>query len=107
MDKKEYIDCGKLIDDIKRVYCAGCDNWNEVKCRACAIDDAILQIDSASAADVVEVVRCKDCKHLETVIDIIGDIHCYCGNADGKYITEVDWDDFCSHGEKREGTENG
>ena len=54
-----------------------------------------------------QVVRCKDCKHLETVIDIIGDMYCYCGNAEGKYITEVDLDDFCSHGEKREGTENG
>jgi hypothetical protein len=54
------------------------------------------------AADVVEVVRCKDCKHLETVIDIIGDMYCFCGNADGKYITEVDLEDFCSHGEGKE-----
>lgn len=53
------------------------------------------------------IVRCKDCKHLETVIDIIGDMYCYCGNADGKYITEVDLEDFCSHAEKREGAENG
>lgn len=64
-------------------------------------------IERAPAADVVEVVRCKDCKHLETVIDIIGDMYCFCGNADGKYITEVDLDDFCSHAEKREGAENG
>jgi hypothetical protein len=54
-----------------------------------------------------DVVRCKDCKHLETVIDIIGDMYCFCGNADGKHITEVDLDDFCSHAEKREGAENG
>lgn len=48
------------------------------------------------------IVRCKDCKHLETVIDIIGDMYCFCGNADGKYITEVDLEDFCSHGERKE-----
>ena len=43
----------------------------------------------------VEVVRCKDCKHLE----ISG---CYgeCGRA---YLGIVKPDDFCSYGERREG----
>ena len=53
-------------------------------------------------AGYAPVVRCKDCKHLETVIDMIGNMYCFCGNADGKYITEVDLEDFCSHGERKE-----
>ena len=97
MEKKEYIERGALLQ--KNMY----GNTAPITHRTYAEQ----LISTAPAADVVEVVRCKDCKHLETVIDIIGDMYCYCGNADGKYITEVDLDDFCSHGEKREGTENG
>lgn len=31
----EHIDRGKLIDDVERVCCSGCDSYNGVRCRAC------------------------------------------------------------------------
>lgn len=46
---------------------------------------AILAIALATTADVVEVVRCKDCKHYETP-------NCQEWNDD---------EDFCSHAERR------
>ena len=53
------------------------------------------EINSIPAADVVPVVRCKDCKHLVAV------------NVNGKGIStcrvsgmEVAPDEFCSRGEK-------
>lgn len=58
-------------------------------------------IEHAPACDVVEVVRCKDCKY---------------GNKDGKYIhcrhfdsgdsfvdEDFNPDDFCSYGERKKG----
>lgn len=47
-----------------------------------------------SATDVVEVVRCKDCKHYMT-------IHCTC---DGCCISD-DW--YCADGERKNGDGNG
>lgn len=50
------------------------------------------------AADVVEVVRCRECKYWRG-IDEFGDG--YCGNSDG--IDNVAKpDDFCSHGTREE-----
>lgn len=54
---KEYIDREAAIENIKRVYCTGCNSYNDVMCRACQIDDAILQIDAEPAADVATVVH--------------------------------------------------
>ena len=54
------------------------------------------------AADVVEVVRCKDCKHAKMHIDIIGDPHLFCCNGRSIYRIKVDLDDFCSYGERKE-----
>ena len=45
------------------------------------------------SADVVQVVRCKDCKHWED--GYFG----YCT----KTHTAMDYDAFCSYGERREG----
>lgn len=36
-----YIDADALIENIKRVYCTDCNNYNEVRCRACGTDDSI------------------------------------------------------------------
>ena len=52
-----------------------------------------------TAADVVEVVRCRKCKYWRG-IDEFGDG--YCGNPDG--IDNVAKpDDFCSYGTRKEG----
>lgn len=50
----------------------------------------------APTADVVEVVRCKDCVYFEMDDDGI----CYCLNSTG--FDSKDLDDFCSEGERRE-----
>lgn len=50
-------------------------------------------IDAIPSADVVEVVRCKDCKH-RTFSDAYGECM--------KGLIVVRPDDFCSRGERRE-----
>lgn len=49
-------------------------------------------------ADVVEVVRCKDCKCYE---EMQSENACFC-NKFGGYVTEHD---YCSRAEKKEGAE--
>ena len=48
-----YIDADALIENVKRVYCTDCNNYNEVRCRACGTDDALDMIEDAPTADVV------------------------------------------------------
>jgi len=55
-------------------------------------DKLSINIEDASGADVVEVVRCKDCKHLQC--DTIFSVN-YCG---GKRVKD-DW--FCADGKRR------
>lgn len=55
---------------------------------------AMSKIDSAPAADVVEVVRCKDCKHL-----MFSDMYGECSQA---HMGIVRPDDFCSYGERKD-----
>lgn len=53
-------------------------------------------LQQATAADVVEVVRCKDCKYYEQAkVNNKGFLIC---PASGMEITEAD---FCSYGERR------
>ena len=77
-------------------------------------DDALHIIDSIPAADVVEVVRCRECKYWgdedgkmqssDGVLFARCKIHNYL--LDGKHTgwcpTE---NDFCSYGERKEGAE--
>ena len=60
-------------------------------------DDALHIIDSIPAADVVEVVRCREGKWWHEDDDIG-----HCDNPDGldNYAKP---DDFCSYGERKEG----
>mgnify|MGYP007026711742 CR=1 FL=1 len=54
---------------------------------------AMSKIDSAPAADVVEVVRCKDCRMAEEDVDG----WCYCSHNELTHNPEH----FCSYGERR------
>lgn len=56
-------------------------------------------VESIPAADVVEVVRCKDCKHLNPVE---GGIPLCTLHRIGRVYEE-----FCSNGERKEGADNG
>lgn len=61
--------------------------------------DAATAIDNIPAADVVEVVRCKDCLHYEmgVCLKIYDD-----GAANKDAWQERKPENFCSYGEKRE-----
>ena len=51
----EFISREETIKRIKEVYCAGCNSYNGVRCRACGTGDAIDIIDDFPAADVDHV----------------------------------------------------
>lgn len=60
--------------------------------------DAATAIDSIHAADVAEVVRCKDCRHRDPE-----DNKCDCGQLErAGCVFPVDDDYFCAYGKKRE-----
>ena len=84
------IDADNRIAEIKKIHCDGCDNYGGVKCRACWVDDAMCLIDDATAADAVEVIRCKDCVHYD---------------GEGCLLTYGEFEpnlmDFCSYGEMK------
>lgn len=94
----EYIDKEKAIEAIRHTYCKDCNNYNGVRCRACEFDDAMSEIEDCPTADVVEVVRCKDCKYWG------GAIYGYICNAwsgiNTKHYTKPT--EFCSYGERKE-----
>lgn len=78
-------------------------------CSAVDRDDAENAILNIPAADVVEVVRCRDClwwsdKGLDPILNRRDG---KCGRPLGEYIDSVDFEtseyDFCSAAERREG----
>lgn len=62
-----------------------------------ATQDCINAVIEAPTADVVEVVRCKDCKRRQ--IDAFGRIVC----ARQGQMIEIKDNDYCSRGRRREG----
>ena len=79
-----YIDADALIAEYDRVHIGAPGGARK------------LMVD-APTADVVEVVRCKDCKYWEKGKDY----EPYC-NHFGNMMTDTKADDFCSYGERKE-----
>lgn len=85
----EYIEREALLKEI----CNSCDGYCDIvdcDCVNCKSDhrcDFVVEIADAPTADVVQVVRCKDCKHWD-----FGD--CYRLELSHPY-------DFCSYGERK------
>ena len=84
-------DIAKQIADFKRGI--NSPNSDYMTGYICALSVTEGMIADAPAADVVEVVRCKDCKHY---------IASYCtrdikGRTNMFYMTE---NDYCSYGER-------
>lgn len=73
----EYIEREETIKHIQKTYCAGCNSYNGVRCRACGIGDAIDMIENAPAADVAPVVHGRWVYHDDGVITCSE-----CGNAE-------------------------
>ena len=69
----ECIEREATIKRIKEVYCAGCNSYNGVRCRACGTGDAIDMIEDAPAVDAEVVVRCKDCYQSVVIGNVL---HC-------------------------------
>lgn len=91
MADKEYIDRGALLRDIHR-------NPAEDNGERCAqILEAIL---NAPTADVVEVVRCKDCVYYKPYAKPVEDFDGRCTARRG----ETDDDEFCNRGNRRKQT---
>ena len=57
------------------------------------VNHTVLDIEDASDVDVVEVIRCKDCKSYQLN-------HHYCSFHRSEFCA----DDFCSYAERREAT---
>ena len=85
-DEKKYIEQGAALDAVFGQFCASSDETEQ------ALNAAIEEIKLIPAADVVEVVRCKDCKHYQH--DAFFD-HDWC---DGRCVTP---DYFCADGERQ------
>lgn len=74
------------------------DDALEITTRTCGdYAAAFAEIRKLPAADIAEVVRCKDCKHkLRTVANGV----VICREKHG--MVRPSLDDFCSYGERRE-----
>ena len=80
---KEYIE--------REAVCAACSGGQKYK--LCSADCILFDV---PAADVVEVVRCKDCRYTKRASVIEGYYTC------GLLKQTVANDDYCSFGERRE-----
>lgn len=92
---KEYIERGALIAALE-MFAPG---------RADSVVNRLVR--NITAADVVEVVRCKDCKYVKMLVDIIGEPHLFCCNGRSINRMKVEFDDYCSCGERKEEVKNG
>lgn len=85
-----YIDAGLLLENLKNQY-------GEELGWQCTVNmsDVGMMIEDAPTADVVDVVRCKDCNLYNTEA-------CPCTMyEDGDLISLLDGNDYCSKGERR------
>ena len=97
-NEKRLIDANELIRIVREQAEIAPESYPIVSATLNAV--AALAKD-LTTVDAVEVVRCKDCKHLEN--------HCRCRVPlgaglcnDQEYILVDGEDDFCSYGERRE-----
>ena len=72
----EYIEREALLNRIRDVYCADCNSYNGVRCRACGIGDTIDMIEDAPTVDAVPV------RHGKWVnAPLCGNDYCRCSNC--------------------------
>ncbi len=99
----EYIDKQTVIDTLDGlcdIVCQYSKKQRAFMCGACNLGSAFDVLQELPAADVVPVVRCKNCKHgTRLVCDLAGNegIECRHGNI----AHRLDW--FCADGAKMDG----
>lgn len=91
MTEKKYIELQKALNVCEMHYehCLEMHDWSGDT----TADNIKRDIKTLPTADVVPVVRCKDCKHL-----MFSD--CY-GECSRGYMGIVSPDDYCSYGERK------
>ena len=92
MAEKEYIERGRLLESIESAH----ENGGMGDIVAGTLKRYVKRV---PADDVVEVVRCKDCKK-HGRIDCIVNRKMACGDHE----TTTKANDFCSYGERKEQT---
>ena len=100
MADKKYIDADLDVSGHVTVWECNCSEFG--KQTVMAVDDLYY----LPAADVVEVVRCKDCKYWShETVGMIDHYECdvFCGAYGRGYMTGAD--DFCSYGERKAATQ--
>ena len=100
----KYIDREALIEWLKRIPLKDLSDGRGL-CRVIFEDDfkkAIKKMSKGIIVDAVPVVRCKDCKHYEIHKPKVLE-NC---KRNG-YLIPMKPDDFCSHGERKDGDDNG
>lgn len=80
----DYISRKKAIEEV----CGDCEYYDSNDCEECRFD-RLMKI---PAADVVEVVRCKDCRYFTGKSCMINE---------GMRESPIDGNGFCSYGERR------
>ena len=99
----EYFEREATIKRIEEAYCADCNSYNGVRCRACGTGDAIDMIEDAPAADVApvvygrwihsryedcseqfELVKCSQCNHEAYAMALYVHGGNYCPNCGAK-----------------------
>lgn len=98
MTEKKYVDRDALINDFEsdliiRMF----DNLKGApRPKTIDIADVIKRIEDFPTEDVVEVVRCKDCKYNNTIA-----CPTYIDNMNGDATQILSGSDYCSRGERR------
>lgn len=93
----EYIDREAVKEIMKKYRCLDCTNEKSLDCLLCQLHKPFTEISKIPTADVVEVVRCKDCKFRGTD----DCLNSYYSEYEGAYVDPMDDDGFCSYGERR------
>lgn len=78
------------------------ERWAAIESLPVAWDSAINALRNAPSADVVPVVRCKDCKYWQDNNDGYPHEECRWGHGE-----TPDANDFCSYGERKDGDSDG
>ena len=91
------IDAEKLVD---MLY----DNEFAV---LCPLDEVSGVVDACPTVDAVPAVRCRDCKHFREYITVGTVCTKYVKSLGGREVglRATGKDDFCSYGERKEGSE--
>ena len=88
----KYIDANRLMERYKAtcdIVCQYSKEQRDTMCVSCGLGSAIEVLEDFPTTDVVEVVRCKDCKHADWVYP-------YCTIWDAA----IDGEWYCYKGEK-------